>query len=32
MHFRLLDAGYVICESKYAKGSTRYAKEKRLCH
>ncbi|PHM65694.1 membrane protein [Xenorhabdus stockiae] len=32
IHFRLLDIGYVICESKFGKGSTRYAKEKRLCH
>ncbi len=32
MHFRLLDAGYVVCENKYGKGATRYAKEKERCH
>ncbi|MBC8954424.1 DUF1240 domain-containing protein [Xenorhabdus sp. PB62.4] len=32
LHFKLLDAGYVVCESKSGKGPTQYAKEKKLCH
>ncbi|AOM40400.1 DUF1240 domain-containing protein [Xenorhabdus hominickii] len=32
MHFKLLDAGYVVCERKSAKAPTWYAKEKELCH
>ncbi|PHM62361.1 DUF1240 domain-containing protein [Xenorhabdus ishibashii] len=32
IHFKLLGAGYVVCERKSPKAPTQYAKEEKLCH
>ncbi|CDG21147.1 putative Similar to membrane protein [Xenorhabdus poinarii G6] len=32
MHFKLLGAGYIVCERTSPKAPTRYAKEEKLCH